>query len=133
MEHVTTFGLIVAARIAADQGADERAARLHAHAEARLADSGLQLFPDDLALSDAMLAARGRPSRRRGLRSEARRSAAGLTIEQALGDADAVLAAAAAETAPIDGPDLSPTDLVAAPVVVRLDLHAWRGGGRGAR
>jgi predicted ATPase/class 3 adenylate cyclase len=96
MEHLTSFGLIVGARIAADQGSDERAARLHAFAEARLAESGLQLFPDDVALSDAMLE---RVAARLGAAAydEARQSAAGLTTEQALAEADAVLAAAAGE------------------------------------
>ena len=96
MEHLTSFGLIVGARIAADQGSDERAARLHAFAEARLADSGLQLFPDDVALSDAMLE---RVAARLGAAAydDARQSAAGLTTEQALAEADAVLAAAAGD------------------------------------
>jgi hypothetical protein len=96
MEHLTSFGLIVGARIAADQGSDERAARLHAFAEARLADSGLQLYPDDVALSDAMLE---RVAARLGAAAydDARQSAGGLTTEQALAEADAVLAAAAGE------------------------------------
>ena len=98
MEHLTTFGLIVAARIAAGEGADALAARLHAHAEARLELTGLQLYPDDQALSDAMLE---QVAARLGAEAyaEARRSAAELTIERALAEAEAVLATAAGEAA----------------------------------
>ena len=98
MEHLTTFGLIVAARIAAGEGADALAARLHAHAEARLELTGLQLYPDDKALSDAMLE---QVAARLGAEAyaEARRSAAELTIERALAEAEAVLATAAGEAA----------------------------------
>jgi hypothetical protein len=97
MEHLTTFGLIVAARIAAGEGADARAARLHAHAETRLAATGLLLYPDDQALSDAMLA---EVASRLGAEAyaAARRSADELTVERALAEAEEVLAAAAGET-----------------------------------
>ena len=100
MEHLTTFGLIVAARIAAGEGADALAARLHAHAEARLATAGLHLYPDDQALSDAMLET---VAARLGAAAyaEARRSAQELTVERALAEAEEVLATAAGE-APID-------------------------------
>ena len=100
MEHLTTFGLIVAARIAAGEGADALAARLHAHAEGRLAATGLQLYPDDQALSDAMLET---VAARLGAEAyaEARRSAAELTVERALAEAEEVLATAAGE-APIE-------------------------------
>jgi hypothetical protein len=97
MEHLTTFGLIVAARIAAIECADALAARLHAHAEARLAVTGLLLYPDDQALSDAMLelvAARLGPA----AYAEARRGADELTTERALAEAEAVLASAAGES-----------------------------------
>jgi predicted ATPase/class 3 adenylate cyclase len=99
MEHLTTFGLIVAARIAAGEGADALAARLHAHAESRLAASGLHLYPDDQAFSDTMLE---QVAARLGADAyaEARRGAADLTIERALAEAEEVLAAAAGE-API--------------------------------
>jgi hypothetical protein len=98
MEHLITFGLIVAARIAAGEEADALAARLHALAEARLAASGLLLYPDDQALSDAMLE---QLEARLGADAyaEARASAADLTIERALAQAEEVLAAAAGEAA----------------------------------
>src|SRR5205814_9750298 len=97
MEHLTTFGLIVAARIAAGEGADALAARLHAHAETRLAATGLLLYPDDQALSDAMLE---QVASRLGAEAyaEARRSAGELTIERAMAEAEAVLASAAGES-----------------------------------
>jgi predicted ATPase/class 3 adenylate cyclase len=96
MDHLTTFGLIVAARIAATEGADASAARLHALAESRLAATGLLLYPDDQAQSDAMLeevAARLGPA----AYVDARSSAANLTIEQALAEAEEILATAAGE------------------------------------
>jgi predicted ATPase/class 3 adenylate cyclase len=96
MEHITTFGLIAAARIVEGQGSTALAVRLHAHAEARLTVSGLQLFPADQALSDAML------ERARGLLGvarydEERRAGAALTIAAALAEADAILGAASEE------------------------------------
>ncbi len=54
MKHIAAFGLIVAARMAEQTGDDERAVRLHARADVILAETGIRLFDDDLALSDGM-------------------------------------------------------------------------------
>src|SRR5262249_19643234 len=96
MEHITTFGLIAAARIVEGQGSTALAVRLHAHAEARLAVSGLQLFPADQALSAAMLE-RARVALGPACYDEERRAGADLTVEAALAEADAILGAASAE------------------------------------
>jgi hypothetical protein len=96
MEHITTFGLIAAARIVEGQASMPLAVRLHAHAEARLATSGLQLFPADRALSDEMLA-RARRVLGAARYDEERRAGAALTIDAALAEADAILGAASSE------------------------------------
>ena len=94
MEHLATFGLIIAARMAEAKRSDGVAARLHAFAESRLAAAGIQLFPEDRDLSDAMLA---RAAARLGetAYADARREAESMTTEEALNEADAILAAAA--------------------------------------
>jgi hypothetical protein len=67
--------------------------RLHAHAEIRLDEVGMTMFPDDQALSDGMLA---RCAARLGAdRYGAERAAgAALTIDEALAAADSVLSSA---------------------------------------
>ncbi len=93
MEHVVSFGLIASARIAESVGSPTLAVHLHTVAERRLADSGVLLYPDDQALSDAMLdrivATMGPAAF-----ADARRSGELLDAEQALAEADAVLLAA---------------------------------------
>jgi non-specific serine/threonine protein kinase len=103
MEHITTFGLIAAARIVEGRGSVALAVRLHAHAEARLATTGLQLFPADQALSAAMLA-RARAVLGAARYDEERRAGAALTIDAALAEADAILGAASGEDAPLVSP-----------------------------
>jgi hypothetical protein len=103
MEHITTFGLIAAARIVEGRGSVALAVRLHAHAEARLATTGLQLFPADQALSEAMLA-RARTVLGATRYDEERRAGAALTIDAALAEADAILGAASGEDASLVSP-----------------------------
>ncbi len=50
----TAFGLILAARMAAQLGTDDDAVRLHAAADPLLEEAGFSLLPTDQALSDAM-------------------------------------------------------------------------------
>ena len=95
MEHIVTFGLISAARIAAGVGSFVPAVRLHAVAERRLEQTGVRLYPDDQVLSDAML---DRAASTLGADSfaQARRSADDVGAAEALAEADGILAAAAA-------------------------------------
>jgi predicted ATPase len=99
MEHITTFGLIAAARIVEQQGSAALATRLHAHAEARLVATGLQLFPSDQALSDAMLARAAVVLGEDRYELE-RKAGTALTIDSALEEADAILGAAAGAVTP---------------------------------
>jgi predicted ATPase len=89
MVHLTVYGLVAAARIAEGVGDDVLAVQLHARADALLAEIGITMFPDDQALSDAMLertATRLGPERYR----LERRAGEDMTIEEALARVDGV-------------------------------------------
>ena len=96
MEHIVTFGLISAARIAADVGSFEVAVRLHTVAERRLEETGLRLYPDDQVLSDAMLD-RAASVLGAAAFAGARRSADDLDAISALAEADRILVTAAGD------------------------------------
>jgi predicted ATPase/class 3 adenylate cyclase len=94
MEHIVSFGLIAAARIAEAMGSYAIAVGLYAAAEQRLEATGIRQFPDDQALCDAMLA-RAAATLGAIAFDDAQLSGRLLTAERALADASAVFATAA--------------------------------------
>ena len=100
MQHITAFGLIAAARIAESLGHDADAVRLHAKAEMILAETGVQMYPEDEASNAAMLA---RATNHLGAaRYNAERDAgARLKPEEALVGAESVLSAAMSPSEPV--------------------------------
>jgi len=91
MLHLAAYGLVAAARIAEGLHDDVLAVQLHARADALLAELGITMFPDDQALSDAMLE---RTATRLGTDRYRLEGVAGeaMTIEEALARVDGLLA-----------------------------------------
>jgi predicted ATPase/class 3 adenylate cyclase len=56
LSHTVAFSMIVAARLAASDGSDAMAVRLHGAADGLLDEGGFRLYPEDRVLSDSMLA-----------------------------------------------------------------------------
>jgi predicted ATPase/class 3 adenylate cyclase len=90
MLHLAAYGLVAAARIAEGFDDDVLAVQLHARADALLAEIGIAMFPDDQALSDAMLE---RTASRLGGERYRLEQVAGeaMTIEEALARVDGLL------------------------------------------